>query len=190
MLSPRHRAPLSTLDQFPEPPWSETHRASHPTVPVRRHRAAQSAQSMQPVPVHPRPVKPRFARTPARHRATDATTPSPCTAMHRHAPTAHRFTHCRSETTRVAAKPASHRHRLHAPWTWRTMPSQHTAHDAQSRPMMSTLNRVYPDSIKLETPSGILPSHPFAPSPLSLTCRTSPPCSRGKSVAGELESIG
>jgi hypothetical protein len=62
-----------------------------PTMPARCQRAAQSAQSMPLVLVHLHPVQLRSARTPARHRALDVTPPSPCTAMHRHAPTAHRF---------------------------------------------------------------------------------------------------
>jgi hypothetical protein len=116
--------------------------------------------------------------------------PHPAPRCTKTPPTAHRFTHRRSENRCAPAEPPSHRHRPPIPWIQHTMPPRTATHGAQWIPLLVHPRPNPVDSIKLETPSGSLPSRPFAPSPLSLICRTSPPCSRGKSVAGELGRIG
>jgi hypothetical protein len=79
-------------------------------MPLRHDRDAQRAQSVQRVPVYARPLQPRTAHTPARHRAPDAMPPLPCTATHRADRAVHHFSCIGSESARVAAKPASRRH--------------------------------------------------------------------------------
>jgi hypothetical protein len=148
--SPSHLCPSPTVQRTP-------------TVPVKRRRAVQSAQSMPLVPVHPHLVQPLSSRTPAWHRAADAMPPSPCLAVHRHAPTAHRFTPRHSENCRAPAEPPSHRHSPPVPWTQHTMPPRTAAHGTQWSPSQVHYGPNPADSIKLGTPSGSLPSLPFAP---------------------------
>jgi hypothetical protein len=160
-----------------------------PTMPGKRCRAAQSARSVPPFQCDHAPSSPalhahRHGIEPSMRRH-----PRPAPRCTKTTPTAHRFTPRRSKNRRAPAEPPSHRHRPPVPWTQHTMPRRTAAHGTQWSPSQVHHGPNPADSIKLGTPSGSLPSLPFAPSPFSLICRTSPPCSRGETIARELKSI-
>jgi hypothetical protein len=154
-----------------------------PTTPIRRDRAAQSAQRVCHIPAHTEPLLHRRSHTPARHRTVNARTPMPCTAMHRDTPTAHRFTPRRSKNCRAPAEPPSHRHCPPVPCTQCTTPPRRTAHDTQCHPSPVHPRPCPSGDIKPEATSRILPCRPFVSTPLPFTCRTPLPWSHSLSAA-------
>jgi hypothetical protein len=102
-----------------------------PTLSVLRHWAAQSAQRECHVPVQPHLLPPHSSCTPARHRARNTTTPSPCAATHPHAHAPPRFAGHVTETALFPTTRRNHRRGHLPPWTQHTVPSLTAAHGSQ-----------------------------------------------------------
>jgi hypothetical protein len=133
----RHLAASTVTTQWADSLKQKTARPTvhrRPSMPVRRHLAAQRIQSVHPVPVCLDHAWPRSAHTHAQHQAPDTTTPSPCLAVHWHALATHRLVSNVTEPDRLATEPASHRHRHPYPCTQPATPSRSTALAVQSCP--------------------------------------------------------